>query len=318
MTSNYPNGFANGLTIRGLPLQASYPGEVFWVNNSTTLAKGAVGGSNGNPGTYQKPFATIDYAIGRCTAGRGDVIMVMPQHAETISEASAITADVANVAIVGLGSGQERPTLTFDTAATASIVVSAGSVAFKNFLILANFADIVTVFTLGAAPYFVLEDCYIAPNAGSVNFLSVITTGTTDQSVIGLTINNCEWNEPDTATLSFINLDCAVDALSITNSVFRLGVNTNDFPALVIGATGKAMTGIKVKDNFVFRQNDANPLLITTDATASNGEISGNYIRHADTAAELLVTTGTDFGFFNNYATAVDDASGFLVPAADS
>ena len=68
MSSNFPNGFANGVTIRGVPLTITNPGEVFWVNGSGVLAKGGVGGSNGNDGSYQRPFATIDYAVGKCTA----------------------------------------------------------------------------------------------------------------------------------------------------------------------------------------------------------------------------------------------------------
>jgi len=42
MSSNFPNGFKGGVTIRGIPLQLLNPGEVFWVNNSGVLAKGIV------------------------------------------------------------------------------------------------------------------------------------------------------------------------------------------------------------------------------------------------------------------------------------
>jgi len=72
-TSNYPNGFPNGVIIRGMPLQQAYSGQVFWVNNSSVLPPNGIAGSNGNKGTYLQPFATLDYAVGRCTAGRGDI-----------------------------------------------------------------------------------------------------------------------------------------------------------------------------------------------------------------------------------------------------
>src|SRR3990167_4296924 len=109
----YPTGFSTGITVRGLPLSVSHPGEIFFVNNSGVLAKGGVGGSNGNPGTYAKPFSTIDYAIGRCTANRGDIIMVMPGHAENLATAAVIAADVAGIAFVGLGLGTKMPTLSW-------------------------------------------------------------------------------------------------------------------------------------------------------------------------------------------------------------
>src|SRR3990167_8350785 len=101
--SVYPTGFSTGITVRGLPLSVSHPGEIFWVNNSSVLAKGGVSGSNTGGGTYHRPFSTIDYAIGRCVASRGDVIMVMPGHAENVTAAAGITMDVAGVALIGLG-----------------------------------------------------------------------------------------------------------------------------------------------------------------------------------------------------------------------
>src|SRR3990167_4421252 len=111
--SNFPNGFANGVTIRGVPILQSHTGKVFWVNNSGVLPDGGISGADANPGTYLQPFSTIDNAINNCTASRGDVIMVMPGHAETVS-ATTIAMDVAGVNIVGLGVGALRPTLSFN------------------------------------------------------------------------------------------------------------------------------------------------------------------------------------------------------------
>ena len=136
--SNYPNGFLNGVTIRGVPLQQTQPGEVFWVNSTTILAKGGVGGSDGNGGTYTKPFKTLDGAVGKTTASRGDIIVLMPGFTETVSTATALALDVAGVAVVGLGSGSLRANITLDTATTATIAVSAANISFKNVIFTAN------------------------------------------------------------------------------------------------------------------------------------------------------------------------------------
>ena len=93
--SSYPSGFPGGVAIQGMPVLNTYGGNVYWVNSS--------GGGDGNKGTRQRPFATLDYAIGRCTANNGDVIMVMPNHAETITGAGGIALDVAGVTVVGMG-----------------------------------------------------------------------------------------------------------------------------------------------------------------------------------------------------------------------
>ena len=126
MSSTYPGGFASGVTIRGVPLTTSNPGEIFWVNNSSGLAKNGACGSNGNDGTYRRPFSTIDFAIGKCTASRGDIIVVMPGYTETLTTAGAIAVDVAGVAIVGLGIGTMRPPITMNASA-ATVLIGVGN-----------------------------------------------------------------------------------------------------------------------------------------------------------------------------------------------
>lgn len=124
--SNYPSGFADGVAIRGVPLTVSHPGKVFWVHSGT--------GSNGNKGTFDRPFSTIDYAVGRCTADKGDVIFVKPGHTETVTAAAGLDLDVAGIAIIGLGAGSLRPTVNFTTATGADMDVDAANISIYNLL----------------------------------------------------------------------------------------------------------------------------------------------------------------------------------------
>src|SRR5665647_818426 len=125
--SNYPGGF-NNVTIRGVPLVQSHPGQVFWVSNAAKTLPGQISGSDGNPGTFAAPFTTLAYAISRCVADRGDIIFIKPGHAETILDATTFAFNIAGLAIVGLGAGTKRPTFTFTTANTATIPVSADNI----------------------------------------------------------------------------------------------------------------------------------------------------------------------------------------------
>lgn len=318
--SNYPNGFAEGVTIRGVPLTMAYPGKVFWVSNASTLQQGQRGGSNGNRGTYDAPFSTIDYAIGMCTAGRGDIIFVKPGHAETLSSAGAIAADVAGVAIVGLGTGSLRPTITFDTAAGATISVSAANVAFKNLIFSANFADITAVFTTTTAKWLTIEDCRIQATATNMNFLNIVDTNATTNDTDGLALLNNVWVEPDLATLGMVKMDGTNASVRIEDNTVTVGVNNNVATLMAI-ATGKIVTSASVQRNKVYRLNTdtaTGGLLVTTDGSTNTGVIADNYAQHADTAAEILVTASSGFGFFFNYASGVAGASGYLLPAADS
>lgn len=146
--ANYPNGFAYGLNVRGMPLSQSHPGKVFWVGNSTVLMDNQKAASNGNDGSFLAPYSTVDYAIGRCLANRGDVIFVKPGHAETLDAASDITSDVAGVTIIGLGTGAKRPTFTWSTDTAATWVVSADNVTIQNIIGICNIDALVKAFSV--------------------------------------------------------------------------------------------------------------------------------------------------------------------------
>lgn len=319
IAANYPNGFPNGITIRGVPIIQAHPGKVFWVSNSTALLSGQRGGSDGNKGTFDSPFATIDYAIGQCTANRGDIIFVKPGHTETLSAAGAITADIAGVAIVGLGTGSNRPTLTLDTATTTTINVTAANVSFKNLVFSANFADIVGFFTTTTAKFLTLEDCYFKATATNMNSLYVVDTNATTADTDGLAILNCRWIEPDTATVGWIKADGTNDNWRFCDNYCNLGVNNNK--SLITAATGKVITNLEMARNKTVRLNtdsSTGALLFGTDGSTSSGIVYDNYTQHADTAGELIVTASSGLSLFQNYSSGVNGNSGYVIATIDT
>jgi hypothetical protein len=319
--TNYAHGFKEGVLIRGIPITVTHPGKVFWVSNSTVQLDNQRSGSNGNDGTFNAPFSTLAYAISQCVADRGDIIFIKPGHAETISSATALALNVAGVAIVGLGLGTKRPTFTLDTATTATIGVSAANVSLKNVVISANFADIVSAFTLTTAKYFTLEDVDIVETAVNMNFLHVIDTNTTDNAADGLRVSNCFWHEPDAATLAFALVDGSQKNWEIVDNVMVTGNATANTAALFTIATGKDLTGVRVLRNQIQVTGNAAStagILITTDGTAGTGIIAYNNIKHLDATTEILITATHTYGLFENRATAVANAQGYLLPAIDS
>lgn len=147
--SNFPNGFRNGVSVRGVPLLNSYPGNVFWVDSGA--------GSNGNKGTFDRPFATIDYATGRCTANNGDIVMVKPGHTETVAAAAGLDLDVAGVTYIGMGNGSDRPTINFTTATTADMDVGAANITMQNFLFTGGFDALAGPIDVNAADFTMLD-----------------------------------------------------------------------------------------------------------------------------------------------------------------
>ena len=104
------------------------PGDVFFVHSGT----GTDGAGYGkNP---DAPVATIDYAIGLCTANKSDVIYVMPGHNEGLGNAQ-ITVDIAGISIIGLGQWADAPRIDFDHA-NASIDITANGCRLENLRLL--------------------------------------------------------------------------------------------------------------------------------------------------------------------------------------
>ncbi len=170
--TNFPQGFANGLSIRGMPLLQMQPGQTFFVGNGPVLNPNQKAGSDGNRGTFLDPFSTLNYAINTaCVQGRGDIVFVLPGHKEDVPDATTLVMGCAGVAVIGLGAGSLRPQLSLTTASTATVPVRSSNMGIQNVLFLGNVADITT--------------CFTAARASSANSTISTTTLTTVGAVTG-------------------------------------------------------------------------------------------------------------------------------------
>jgi len=307
MSSNYPGGFANGVTIRGVPISVSNPGESFWVNGSTVLAKGGVGGSDGNDGSYRRPFATLDYAIGKCTASRGDVIYLMPGHAENVASAGAITFDVAGITVVGLGSGSLTPKFSF-TAAAADILISSANTSFYNVQFEANFVDVLAGLDIDAN-FTGFYNCKFTDAGTNLNYLVVMNVA---DGVDDLTLEDCTYIGLDAQNDNVIQAAGTHDNFIIRNCYFN---NT------VAQAAAEGMIEVTTDaNNFIIEGNRffsataaVDNAFVTLAGTGNTGWAINNYIASVDTDATAANFLGsfdvTGLGSFGNLAVADADAN---------
>lgn len=316
--TNYSAGFANGVSIRGLPVVQTHPGKVFWVSNATTKLVGQHPGSDGNKGTFDAPFATLEYAIDRCTANRGDLIIVKPGHAESIIDATSLAFDVAGVAIVGLGVGTKRPTLTYTTANTATIPVSADNVSIQNFNFSGNFLSIASAFTVAAAAYFSIEKCSFTDVSAIKGFLSVVTTTVAANSDF-LLVDNCyiksDATTKSTAPIVILN---TMAGLTLTNNFVNQTVAQNNVSQFVSHAA-LVLDSVRIDNNKIQTVNTdtaTGAVLLTTSATTGSGIISNNSVFGLDVAAALMITAAAvQYGLFNNLWSGDTAFSGYVLPA---
>jgi len=277
------------VNIRDVPIQQLHPGKVFWVNNSGVLPEGGITGSDGNKGSYLQPFASIDYAIGRCTANRGDIIVVMPGHVETVSTASGIALDVAGVAVVCLGSGSKRASANL-TATDSTIAISAANCSIVNMLITGGVDAIVSAVVVSAADVN-LVDCEYRDVTGQCTDC-ILTTASADR----LYIKNLRY---DGATAAGTDAGIAIvggDRIVIEG--LRMDGN---FAVGGIDIRTTATTDLEVRD-VVFRTRNAADIFLVDTITASTGMIGPNiYLRLQDNAANITESiTGATWVLFDN------------------
>ena len=318
--SNFPNGFANGLTVRGMPIQIAYPGKVFFVNNSSVIPQNGIAGSDSNPGTYIKPRKTIASALTLCTAGRGDIIMCMPGHAETVSSATGLLMNVAGVLIIGLGTGALRPTITLNTANTATIAVSASQMGFNNFLFVANFLNIASLFTLSTAKDFSLVDCEFRDTSSVLNFVAIVTSSSTSNANDGLYIQRSNFfglgNASNTTLLATTGTHdrWTVQGCYIANTATTAG-------SIAQITSGKNLTNLLVDSctvNVTGAVTASMAYLILAPSTTSTGVISNCKARTLCDTTPVPVTAGSGLRFYLNYYSSNADKSGFLLPVLDT
>jgi hypothetical protein len=306
--TNFPGGVTS-LGVPVIPTAFPYSGssKVWFVNS--------VGGSDSHRGDdIRKPLATLDGAIGKCTANQGDVIVVLPNHAETVTGAGGITADVAGISIFGIGVGNQRPRFLMDGGTSVTFVVSAADVYIENLVFAGGHNGIVRCFDITAANC-TLKNLEFEDNTTDEHFLVCIgCTSTTDENASGLTVVGCKFVTIDAGVTDFISIVADITNLTVTDNFYCADAATG--AGMILCATGKDIRGLKFLRNIMICGNTTTDLLIDNDTAVNTGVAANNLCGHHDVAAAILIDCD-GIRQFLNYSTASDTASGILLPVID-
>lgn len=303
--SNYPKGFSNGVTIRGVPLNVAHPGRVYWVNNSSVLPEGGVGGSDGNDGTYLRPFSTLDYAIGRCTAGRGDIIMVMPGHIEAVT-ATSIAMDVAGVAIVGLGEGDARPLFNFG-ATTSTITISAANCSIKNVVLKATIDSVVAGITLTAAADGLTLDLETRDTSSSIEFISALVTVSGANNLVANLVHR--GFAAGDAMVRYVDLVGCTDAKIDVDFFGKASTSVVDMRTTA--CNNILVRGRFYNDSAALTKNVTNNTTSTWSVRGYDAK-GGNEFAGSDDTAVAYLSTGTSTALGTDGTTVSDSATTVL------
>lgn len=301
------NFYANGVAV--LPGMTFTTGRTVYVNSAVA--------ASGDGSTPALALSTLDAAFDRVTANNGDRIIVMPNHAETITGAGGITHDVAGVSVIGLGRGNQRPRFLMDGAATVTYLISAADAYVENIVFASGHADVVTCFNVTGA-YAWINGCEFVDNVVNENFLSGVSATGADNTADGLKVTNCRFMTPDAATLGFIMTTGDVEFLVCQNNI--VVSEGTGLATMITNATGKDMKRCDVRWNFLSSKATAGNLFISNDTASPNnsGIIAHNRCGHADVTTTHTMGAVGGCRFFDNLSTSVDSASGFVLPAIDT
>lgn len=272
-------------------------------------------GHAGTDGTMQNPLTTLDAAFAKCTANRGDRIIVLEGHSETVTGAAGIAHDVAGVSVIGLGTGSLRPAFLMDAGTTVTYAITAADAYIENLRFISGHSNVVACITTTKAGTWI-NGCVFENNTTNEDFLTPIkATSTTDNDSDRMRVTNCRWITSDADDLEFIEINA-----NLNGGVFsdNFVVNAGTASPLILCATGKILTGVLIENNKLQNKMTANELFFSNDGSTNTGLAINNYCAHRDTTTTHdlgLESSGIDI--FNLWSTSSAALQGGVIPAAD-
>lgn len=276
-----------------------HPGNIWFVDSGETVRGGDTTGHGKNP---DSPFLTIDYAVGRCTANNGDVIYVMPGHAENVT-AGSIDLDVQGISVIGLGIGDDRPTLTF-TATDSDIDVDDCDILFKNFRIVQGIDAVVAIFDVNADD-FTLEDIDFVEAAAAQAVCFVDVDGGGANACDNFAMRRCRAIQTAAGADQVVDIAQVQDGIIIEDNYMDVDCENACLYSPAI------FTDILVKNNVLHNRQTGDHAI--EFAAAGTGHIVNNALC-GDTAG-IILDPGSCFCAGNTETVAID-SPGYATPVA--
>ncbi len=192
-------------------------GNVWFVDNGNSNSSDSSGAGR----TLGQPFDTLAFAVGQTTPTNGDLIMVAPGHAESITGADGILfgTNAVGITVIGIGNGLDRPTFTWTSVTTADMEIDAASVTLRNLYFDLTGIDALAVGIDVNASNFKMIGCEVLQaDSGGQALVAVDLDGNANDS----RISNCKFLAPTagdgngaiqiTGTLKGLEIDnCWID-----------------------------------------------------------------------------------------------------------
>ena len=266
--------------------------KVFLVSDSDDTTVGPLNVGNEFPTDKDgvtRVYTTIQAAVNAATAGRGDVVLVLPGYDQSLTAADSWAT--AGVHVIGLGEGNSRPILRY-TGTAGEVGLAANNIHVKNIRFLAavdscaRALDLDTGFS-GAH----IEECAFDFNATNNDFRVHLRAGQARS-----TIEKNRFLAEDTAgsgrAISLRGLGGSYTTIN-DNYIFgqfdTVGDTTDGAAAIGIDSTDtQNVVGLLIKDNMIVNTDTAVAVHIRIADGGTYrimGLIKGNYLANFDSSS---------------------------------
>jgi len=267
---------------------------------------------------------TVNSALAQCRANRGDTVIILEGHAESISAADAWSSLVAGTRIIGRGVGDARPTFTW-TAAAGTILADVADVMITNcrFLMAGALSSTTALTVTVGIPVtatgftFVNNEVNVGVDADQLTTDAFTLSAAADRCTFA---GNFIYGRAAAEISSVIKTTAAgADDLHIINNVISADVATAATGVLLDIDAGAILRNLIIGNHLA---NNTASSKYVLDAHASNtGLIDGNKYYVGDGATGPASLGSPEWGAYKigtNYCVTAVAASAILCPAADS
>ena len=280
--------------------------QVLFVDSGATEASDADDGVHGH--SMKTPLATIDYAIGLCTAAERSVILVAPGHNESLADAQ-IDFDISDVTCIGIGEGTNKPRIDFDHA-NSSVNIGANNVHLVNLTFMPSITDIlVGVDVEAAVTGTILEKCDFAEGESA-----------DDEFIIGVDIKAGCSNTKITNCL----FRTKAAAAGCTHAVKLTGASDNviieksrmigNYSTAAIGGITTLSTDVLI-DDVTIKVLDGEPGIEML--TGTTGIIRNTCIESTGLAVDAMIVADT-MSWFSNQGVTADGSSAEIIGSGET
>lgn len=290
--------------ITGIGNQVARGGRL--TTGNTFFVDSGAGTASNHGRDKRHPLLTLQAALDKCTADNGDVIYLMPGHAETLT--ATLELDVAGIAIIGIGDGGSRPTFTMGATA-ADITLTAASVTLENVLVLLAVTINPTKCISMEAADGVLRSVHLREGSAAEALIYINLT----VSAVRCIIEECNILGPTAGSNAGIQIAAALTDLTVRNCVIY-----GDFAdACIQNPTANVAARLRIHDNLLVNEQSGDHAIQLV--SACSGIIARNMF---GTSMADATPDGLDGGacfMFENYGhDAGGNNQGLLNPAADA